>query len=1025
MAEPSQAVEQFDAVVIGSGFGGAVAACRLSQAGFSVLLLERGRRYQAQDFPALPDDDRIAPDLRRWVWSNEQGLWDLQDLGEIVAVQAAGYGGGSLLYANVHLRAAEGTFEKPHWPRKLEGGALEPFYDLAAHMLNVAPIAERPGAPFVKTTKFDEVTAKLGRKTLRPPLAISYERGKNAFGEEQGACNGCGKCCTGCPEGAKNTLDHNYLAVAEQNGAVARTQCEVKRIRQGAQAEAEARWHVEYVNHLTASYVTVSAKNVFLCAGSVNSTRLLREASLRPDSEAVRERVGLGYFPNADAAGMVYDTHDQCFPSSGPCITTSVVHWEADAQRTNRRETERKNRLFMIQDGGYAPELERLLGVLRAPVWNGRNRVHDATPGPVVRPTPRAPTPLPGVALVSPLDALLDASSEPKVKEMAPAALGRSWEPFLREVGRALLMPSVVAATIERSAKARYERFPGWLKRRVGYDSWPVRAFKSSFQWFIDFTGGNDEVGHHALAGVLGGSDLDRNVYLRDIAGYDAENATRRMMLLAMGEDAAPGALVFDEKRGMVADLDLFHLVPGYTNQELLMKDMARELGGELRLNPAWSFFGKPITVHSQGGCGMSEDPKLGVTDPQGQVHGCPGLFVMDGAVLCRSVGVNPTPTILAISELNVLHFIQAHRGAGWPHSVTGELKEGADQYLRHREGARQWRERAARGGWQLRPPRPDEAVEVPLQSEPLGIKFREKFHGYCAPIDAARDPVAGAQPARRGDGCEDVRRPIPARADTAHRLLEIEGRPQNPFSLELTARCRDLNLFFEDCSHRLELEGDVTFTLPGLPQSGSKRRVRGFLELFAERRKPYGLPESLRDVQTALSDYQYLTIKGEPESGAPRFMRYYLSVEGDELRLEGYKRVRNDPGVDAWRDTTALFTRFGRPKVDAAGVKRPLGEEIEPIAAGVLHVNLTDFVYDEIASFETSGGERCAAPHPPFEVVGTTDPARMTWAAAKFASFFFGSLQRIYSPSAVSVLDAVLQPVTSGLRHERPARRV
>src|SRR5262245_14328896 len=109
---------RFEAVVVGSGFGGAVTACRLAQAGFDVCVLERGRRYEAGDFPTVPlgrrnetDAEAEQPggfdpprDFSRWLWPIDQGIWDIRDLGELVGFQAAGYGGGSLVYANVHLR---------------------------------------------------------------------------------------------------------------------------------------------------------------------------------------------------------------------------------------------------------------------------------------------------------------------------------------------------------------------------------------------------------------------------------------------------------------------------------------------------------------------------------------------------------------------------------------------------------------------------------------------------------------------------------------------------------------------------------------------------------------------------------------------------------------------------------------------------------------------------------------------------------------------------------------------------------
>src|SRR5690606_25134544 len=138
MDQPAeQAADRTEAIVIGSGFGGAVAACRLAQAGFAVLILERGRRFEKDDFPALPTAPALLPDLRRWVWQTDQGLWDLQDLEEIPSVQAAGYGGGSLIYANVHLRPPAAIFERG-WPKIYRDPAtLAPFFDLAGYMLDV------------------------------------------------------------------------------------------------------------------------------------------------------------------------------------------------------------------------------------------------------------------------------------------------------------------------------------------------------------------------------------------------------------------------------------------------------------------------------------------------------------------------------------------------------------------------------------------------------------------------------------------------------------------------------------------------------------------------------------------------------------------------------------------------------------------------------------------------------------------------------------------------------------------------
>ena len=107
----------FDAVVVGTGFGGAVAACRLAQARKKICVLERGRRYPKADFPRPAERPDYLPHTSRWAWVLDQGLWDIKDLQGTLSVQAAGYGGGSLVYANVHLRPPPEVFSPANgWP---------------------------------------------------------------------------------------------------------------------------------------------------------------------------------------------------------------------------------------------------------------------------------------------------------------------------------------------------------------------------------------------------------------------------------------------------------------------------------------------------------------------------------------------------------------------------------------------------------------------------------------------------------------------------------------------------------------------------------------------------------------------------------------------------------------------------------------------------------------------------------------------------------------------------------------------
>ena len=125
----------YDAVVIGSGFGGAVAGCRLAQARLNVAILERGRRYRARRVPA-----RLGrPQQRLALAAIGQGLFDVRPFGEMTIVQGAGWGGGSLIYANVHLRPPADLFQRG-WPAGYSRAALDPYYDLVAYMLDIAPI---------------------------------------------------------------------------------------------------------------------------------------------------------------------------------------------------------------------------------------------------------------------------------------------------------------------------------------------------------------------------------------------------------------------------------------------------------------------------------------------------------------------------------------------------------------------------------------------------------------------------------------------------------------------------------------------------------------------------------------------------------------------------------------------------------------------------------------------------------------------------------------------------------------------
>ncbi|MCU0685527.1 MAG: GMC family oxidoreductase [Polyangiaceae bacterium] len=349
--------EVYDAIVIGSGFGGAVAACRLAQAGLRVAVFERGRRYEPGGFPR--DWANHSP----WLWKSG-GPYDVRALSEMMVIQGAGYGGGSLVYSNVHLRPPAEVFEQG-WPVGYSRASLDPYYDLVAHMLDVQPVPEGAGGRPRKTERMRAAADQLGRgeQFFYPGLAVQFGDAqvafKNKFGVEQRGCSYCGECNVGCPQGAKNTLDRNYLAVAEAKGAVVRTGREVLSIglRPNPDGSAivpreNAGYVVSFRDHERGGEGTAEARRVFVCAGAVNTTELLLRCRAQETLPELSPRLGEGYSGNGDFVGFAFDTAGDVEPSKGPVITSALL---VDQGRDEERAW------FLVEDGGYPAPLASLL----------------------------------------------------------------------------------------------------------------------------------------------------------------------------------------------------------------------------------------------------------------------------------------------------------------------------------------------------------------------------------------------------------------------------------------------------------------------------------------------------------------------------------------------------------------------------------------------------------------------------------------------------------------------------------------
>lgn len=362
-----------EAIVVGSGFGGAVAAARLSQAGYSVIVLERGRRWNLGDFPR---DPRLEGG---WLWGVDRGLYDIRWLEGMLAVQAAGWGGGSLAYANVFARPFDAALSD-RWPAHLRRSELDPYYDLAAHMLEVTPAGDDPrtGGPPPRTTLIEQLMKHSDRPdaTVRPNLAVTFGDPDawrpNRHGVPRRGCAFVGECVLGCNHGAKNSLDATYLAVAERHGARSVTDAEVTRItpRRGGYTVTTTS-----PGDPTAAPRRWSAPRLFLAAGAVATTELLlRARDVDRSLPNLSPLLGQGFSGNGDFLTLAELREPRGDMTTGPTITTNTVLDVPEG---------RGSVWYQVQDGAFPVVLHELFDAVvpgqRARTWWRRR---FATPDP-------------------------------------------------------------------------------------------------------------------------------------------------------------------------------------------------------------------------------------------------------------------------------------------------------------------------------------------------------------------------------------------------------------------------------------------------------------------------------------------------------------------------------------------------------------------------------------------------------------------------------------------------------------------
>jgi len=537
----SEIAPAYDAVVVGSGYGGAIAAYRLagahwsaSRERFKVCVLERGREIRPGAYPntlvkALGEIQVDAPG--RHLFSST-ALFDLRLNREINVLVGCGLGGTSLINANVVIPPSPWVFEDPHWPEAFRRD-LRPLVNGFAEAADVFAPTAYPADTFpmlAKQSALARAGAGLrGARFAAPRVNVAFVPEPDDRLAPHRACTGCGDCVSGCNYDAKKTLLSNYLYLAHRRGADIFTETAVRSV-----AREGDHWVVHFdrtgqSETGVAPRLAVRAPIVILAAGTLGSTEILLRS--RAHGLAVSDKLGQRFTSNGDVIALAYDC---ALPIDG------------------------------VGAGSRRPDPHRPVGPCIAGMIDLRGDGADER-GMIIQEGA-----IPGA--LSPVLPLM----------LAAAAAG--WG---QRTGRVEGLPSASPLT-------RWSRF---------------------------------------LAGAYHGA------------------VRRTQTFLVMTHDDAGGTMMLADDRVRIEwrglqGQDIFKRV------DAQLRRATAALGGIYVPNPF-----RPITVHPLGGCGMGNSATDGVVDHEGRVFdpdsGMPhdGLYVCDGSVIPRSLGVNPLFTIAALAE--------------------------------------------------------------------------------------------------------------------------------------------------------------------------------------------------------------------------------------------------------------------------------------------------------------------------------------------------------------------------------------
>lgn len=335
MKTPTEKAQaHWDFVVIGSGFGGSVSALRLAQKGYRVLVVEKGKRFEKSDFP------KSNWDVKRWLWQPElglRGIFQMSFLSHVTILHGVGVGGGSLVYANTLPMPNDDFFDKGSW-----AGLADWKRELAVHYRTAQRMLGAVTNP--KLTPGDrvleEIATELGRREHWRPTEVAVYFGEpgvevadpyfDGEGPSRTGCTYCGACMTGCRVGAKNTLDRNYLYLAERRGAEVMAETEVLSVRARPGDDNQCDGSAGYVIELESakskrSVHTITADNVIFAGGVMGTVPLLLRMKSRGILPSLSPRVGDMVRTNNEALIGVVSPKTDVDYSKGVAIT-SIFH---------------------------------------------------------------------------------------------------------------------------------------------------------------------------------------------------------------------------------------------------------------------------------------------------------------------------------------------------------------------------------------------------------------------------------------------------------------------------------------------------------------------------------------------------------------------------------------------------------------------------------------------------------------------------------------------------------------------------